>query len=53
MNTNKLASPIDRKTKRPGIRTNIRAGAEVFVCTVTVVNGKPGPVTCERLGEIK
>ncbi len=43
----------ERIVKRPGIRTHLRAGAEVYVCTVTVVNGKAGPVTCEKLGEMK
>lgn len=53
MNKNKSPSPIDRSAMKPSIRTNIRAGGEVFICTVTVTNGKAGPVTCEKLGEIK
>lgn len=54
MNKNKLASPTDRTTKSPSIRTSIRAGAsEVFVCTVTVTDGKQGPVTCVKLGDMQ
>lgn len=53
MNTTPIATPTDCTTKRPGIRTAIRAGSEVYVCTTTVVNGKMGPISCEKLGELK
>ena len=42
-----------QNTKKFSLHTNVRAGAEVYMCVVKVVDGKVGPVTCEKLGEIK
>lgn len=40
-------------TENKKLRTQVRAGAEVYACVVKVVDGKATDVSCEKLGDVK